>query len=105
MVDRRKIIWSPKAAESLKSICIYIEKDSPYYASQFAKKVIALIEDLPVFPERGRVVPEYADPDLREILHQNYRIVYRLKSEVIEIVLITHSARLIQNLLGNDTSV
>jgi plasmid stabilization system protein ParE len=104
MADRRKIIWSPKSADNLQSICTYIEKDSFYYASQFAKRLIALIENLPDYPERGRIVPEYNNPDLRELLYQNYRIVYRLKADVIEIVLITHSARLIQNILKNVTS-
>ena len=41
----------------------------------------------------GRVVPEYGDEAICERIYQNYRIVYRLKSDTIEIVAITHGAR------------
>lgn len=46
-------------------------------------------------PERGRVVTEFEDNTLREIIHKNYRIVYRLKIGVdyLEILSVIHSAR------------
>ncbi|MCJ7649261.1 MAG: type II toxin-antitoxin system RelE/ParE family toxin [Candidatus Lokiarchaeota archaeon] len=36
--------------------------------------------------------------NLREIIYQNYRIVYRVKSENVEIVTIVHCARLLDHL-------
>ena len=51
-----------------------------------------LLNSLGLFPESGRVVPEYQDKNLREKIFQNYRIVYRLKDNFIEIVIISHSA-------------
>ena len=47
-----------------------------------------------MFPESGRIVPEYNQKDLWEVIFQNYRIVYRIKPDIIEIVTITHGARL-----------
>jgi len=91
-----RIIWSPDAADDLESICEYIAEDSDYYARVFAHGVIKAIERLIIFPESGRVVPEYDQKDIREIIFQNYRIVYRVKSDTIEIVAITHGARLIE---------
>lgn len=88
-----KLIWSPKAANDLEDICNYISRDSEYYAKIFAKKIFNIIENIPEFPEAGRTVPEYQNPDLREKIFQNYRIVYRIKADVIEIVAISHSAR------------
>lgn len=87
------IIWSPKAAESIEDICNFIAKDSEYYAAMFAKKIVAIIENIALFPKAGRVVPEYQDENLREKIFQSYRIVYRLKEDFIEIVVITHSSR------------
>ena len=89
----RKIRWSPKAADSFEEICDYIARDSEYYAALFAKKVNRIVRNIPVFPRAGRVVPEYQDENLREVLFQNYRIIYRLRDEVVEIVLIAHGAR------------
>jgi len=73
-----KIIWSPDAAADLEEICDYIAKDSEYYARIFAQGVINAIERLLLFPESGRVVPEYNQKDMREIIFQNYRIVHEL---------------------------
>jgi hypothetical protein len=36
------------------------------------------LEQLAAFPSAGRVVPEFGDPKIREILWRNYRLVYRL---------------------------
>lgn len=93
------IRWSPLAVSHLENILDYISKDSERYASYFAKRVMGLIENIPNFPKQGRKVPEYEDQNLRELIFQNYRIVYRLKKEVIEIAAITHSARLLKNVL------
>jgi toxin ParE1/3/4 len=92
-----RIIWSPNASDDLESICEFIAIDSEYYARSFAKGIIKGIERLVVFPESGRIVPEYNLSNVREIIYQNYRIVYRVKSEIIEIVTIVHSARLLDH--------
>ncbi|HJW85863.1 MAG TPA: type II toxin-antitoxin system RelE/ParE family toxin [Candidatus Brocadiaceae bacterium] len=88
-----KIKWSPRAAYNFEDICDYIGKDSEYYAALFAKKVNAIIKAIPQFPNAGRIVPEYGDENIREKIYDNYRIVYRLKEDFIEIVAICHGAK------------
>jgi plasmid stabilization system protein ParE len=88
-----KIKWSPRAASNLEEICNYIAKDSEYYAILFAKKIIDIVKAIPQFPKSGRIVPEYEDDSLREKIYGNYRIVYRLKADVVEIVAICHGSR------------
>jgi plasmid stabilization system protein ParE len=95
----KQIRWSLKALNSFEEICSYIASDSKYYASLFAKRIIAIIKDIPKFPQAGRVVPEYNNKKLREKIYQNYRIVYRIKKNYIEIVAIIHSARQIENII------
>ena len=87
------IRWSPGAVSGFEAICNHIARDSPFYAGLFAKKIDAIVTGLAQFPRAGRVVPEYGDEAMRERIYQNYRIVYRLKSDTIEIVAITHGAR------------
>ncbi|MCL4557684.1 MAG: type II toxin-antitoxin system RelE/ParE family toxin [Deltaproteobacteria bacterium] len=94
-----KIVWSPRAVSNLEEICNYIEKDSEYYARLFAKRVISVIENIPAFPASGRIVPEYENKKLREKFYQNYRIVYRIKKDAIEIVAICHGAMMLKNVL------
>ena len=94
-----RIKWSPRAASHFEGICDYIAKDSKYYAVLFAKKVVAIVKSLPQFPKTGRIVPEYNDENLREKIYGNYRIVYRIKEKIIEIVAICHGARQLGNIL------
>ena len=87
------IRWSPRAASHFEEICDYIARDSKYYAALFAKKVNTIVKSIPQFPKAGRIVPEYGDENLREKIYGNYRIVYRIKEGLIEIVAICHGAR------------
>jgi addiction module RelE/StbE family toxin len=92
-----RIVWSPDAAADLEEICNYIAENSELYARVFAQGIINAIERLQIFPMSGRIVPEYNQKDLREIIFQNYRIVYRIRSDDVEIVTIMHGARLMGN--------
>jgi len=92
----RKIIWSPHAAQSLQDICSFIERNSQRYAAIFAQRIITTIELTAEFPEMGRIVPEYNNPVLREKILGDYRIVYRLKENAIEIVIVVHGSRLLR---------
>ena len=89
-----KLIWSPRALQDLDGACGYIARDSEKYAFLFAERIIALAERIAANPLWGAVVPEYEDPELRERLFQNYRVVYRARTDDVEIVTIIHAARL-----------
>jgi len=93
-----EIKWSPRAAAGLEDICNYIARDSEHYAVLFAKRIIAIVKKLPQFPRAGRIVPEYRDENLREKIYENYRIVYRIKEDLIEIVVICHGAKPLENI-------
>jgi plasmid stabilization system protein ParE len=90
-----KLIWSRRALDDLDSICDFIAIDSLRYAHLFAERIVAFIEKIPRQPLLGAIVPEYKQEDLRERLFQNYRIVYRAGESAVEIVTITHGARLL----------
>jgi plasmid stabilization system protein ParE len=79
----------------LESIAGFIAADSPHYAELLALDVMTAIDRLSVFPKSGRTVPELENPSIREVILGNYRIVYRLKKEVVEVLTIYHGARLL----------
>jgi toxin ParE1/3/4 len=89
-----QLIWSPRALADLDSACEFIARDSKRYAHLFAERIVALIETIPKHPLLGAVVPEYGQEYLRERLFQNYRIIYRVRDDLVEIVAIIHAARL-----------
>jgi toxin ParE1/3/4 len=88
-----ELTWSPRAMQDLDDICDRIARNSQQYARLFAEQVTALVETIPQFPQLGSVVPECARDDLRERLFQNYRIIYRVKGDDVEVVINTHGAR------------
>ena len=98
-----RLRWSLQAAQDLEEICDFLAQDSEQYASVFAQRVMAIIESIPANPRLGSMVPEYNRDDLRERLFHNYRIIYRLRGQAVEMVTITHGARLLSpNLLRED---
>jgi plasmid stabilization system protein ParE len=90
-----EVRWTPQAARDMEGITEFIAVDSEYYASLFAMDVLAAVERLSVFPMSGRIVPETADREIREIILGNYRIVYRVRHDKVTILTVYHGARLL----------
>ena len=67
-----EVIWSPQSLQDLESIRSFVAGDSPHYAGLLVQKLVAAVERLAAFPESGRVVPEFSDPKIREVLWRNY---------------------------------
>jgi toxin ParE1/3/4 len=88
-----QVSWSPSSLLDLDSIAEFIAHDSAHYASLFVQSIVAHVEKLSEFPRSGRVVPEYGREELREFIFENYRIVYRVRGELIEIATVVHGAR------------
>jgi len=87
-----EISWSLTAQKNLEAIADYIAKDSPYYAVNFVNRIMRYAETLGNLPELGRMVPEFNDKNIRELIFHNYRIVYKLQREEVFIVAVTHGS-------------
>jgi plasmid stabilization system protein ParE len=88
-----RLTWSLQAAEA---VCAFIARDSERYASQFGERVWRSVEVLREFPGAGRVVPEFGDSSLRELLIGNYRIIYEITEDGTEILTIHHGSRILR---------
>ena len=86
-----KIEWHPKALEDLHAIFDYIYRNSPYYAKIILDKIHINVLKLKSFPQMGRKVPEFNKNEFRELIVQNYRIVYDYQVYEILILAIFHS--------------
>ena len=91
-----KIIWSELALDDLKNIYDYISKDSIIYANRVIEKIILRIDQLENFPKSGRVVPELNNNSIRELIQNNYRIIYKATTQEIFIVSIHHSSKFME---------
>jgi len=95
-----RILWTDAAKRHLKQIRAYIAKDSPENATRFIKKIRKSVAGMQRFPEAGSKVPDARSFHLREIFVGNYRVVYRVVDRNIEIVSVTHGARILPDSLG-----
>lgn len=91
-----EIKFADSAWEDLDSITDYIALDSVRYAEEFSNRILDHIEKLGIYPNLGRMVPEFQNEDLRELIQGKYRIVYRIYSDQLVIVLrIIHGSKLL----------
>jgi len=90
-----KLIWSPAARDDLHDIVAFIARDNQSRAMSFGYELISETDRLQEFPELGRIVPEYRNDLIREIIFRPYRIVYRINhdAKLCEIGRVWHSAR------------
>ena len=91
-----KVVWTAEALEKLAEIEEFISVDSPGRAQQFVERLIQRGESLAQNPERGRIVPEFSIPEVREIIEKKYRIVYRIKKSIVEILTVFEGHRLMR---------
>ncbi|MBF8276838.1 MAG: plasmid stabilization system [Candidatus Brocadiaceae bacterium] len=87
-----EIKWTPQSLEDIETIANFIARDSNYYARMFAVKVFAVVDRLELFPESGRVVPELKRKEIREIIIGNYRVIYRIRGNLIEVLTVYHAS-------------
>ena len=97
MVDapHTPVEWVLAARDDLREIHNFVARDSPYYAELLVDELFAAVDRLERFPLSGRVVPELEREDFREIIHGNYRIVYRLAPPGVRILTVFHAAHLL----------
>lgn len=88
-----KIVWTEPAVEDLHKLHAYIARDSEMYAGGFVERIILAADPLVDYPKIGRVVPETNDENVRELLYQGYRLIYRVKGDSIEMLSVIHGAR------------
>ena len=90
-----RVRLSHSARSDIQDIVRYISIDDPVRALQFGRLLIEHGKSLGQFPERGRIVPEFEDDSIREILVRAYRVVYRIvpNSQSIEIIRFWHARR------------
>ena len=91
-----KVFWTKESFQRLKEIELYIARDNRIAAEKFTDKLIELAESLTKNPERGRIVPEFSLPQIRELLYKNYRIVYIIKKSRIEILTVFEGHQLLK---------
>ena len=86
-----RLRWSLRALEQAEAALDYIAEDRPQAAADWLSGLFEWTRMLETLPLQGRVVPEAHRDDLRELIYGSYRIVYRVRGDVVSVLLVHHS--------------
>jgi toxin ParE1/3/4 len=88
-----KLYWTERARQDLLAIGRYIARDNPKAAWEWAERLQARAQAAAKTPRAGRMVPELATKDVREVFLRNYRLVYRVLNDSIHIITVFEGHR------------
>lgn len=92
-----EVSLSDSAIEDLQNIKdYYLELSVPDIGSNFIVAIFERLETLTVHPDIGRVVPEFDEAHIRELIHPPFRVVYLRGKKSIQIVRVWRSERLLR---------
>lgn len=92
-----RITFAESAVRDLEDIRHwYTDQGVPEVGLRFVREVVGKVERLPTHPQKGRIVPEFGQTTLRELIQPPFRIVYRQDSSRIQVVRIWRSERLLK---------
>ncbi len=97
-----KLRWAYRARQDLKAIGRFIARDNPHAARKFVARLLARARKATGFPLAGRMVPELQRKDVREVILGNYRIVYRVNPDSLDVLTVFEGHRLFPEELIND---
>ena len=90
-----RVHWTNNAIEHLANIYEYIALNSPTYAKQMVDRITRRSAQIGDQPFSGRKVPEHQADDIRELIENPYRIIYRIKQDQIDVLAVVHGVRLL----------
>jgi len=89
-----KVLFTPTGRRQFLEAIAYIHRENPSAAASFRQKAEEKLSRLKKFPDSGRVLPEFPDLPLRELIVKPYRFFYRVKDKAVWIVGVWHGAQL-----------
>jgi plasmid stabilization system protein ParE len=86
------ISWSRRIIADIYAASEYHRPFAPAFADKFIEEIFAKGQLLETQPLLGRLVPEADRPDIRELLHKKYRIIYQVTTSGSVVLLALHPA-------------
>jgi plasmid stabilization system protein ParE len=85
-----QIVITPEAQYDFREVWNYISRDSYLAADRFTTLLSSKTKILGPHPEIGRIVPEFGNRGIREIIDKNYRVVYIVDSLKKQILILCY---------------
>lgn len=88
-----RVVWPHYALADLHDVAEYIARDSGRAALRVVDEILDAAERLSAFPLSGVMVEAYGRETVRQIFVGEYRIVYELDDDVVDIWMVIHTRR------------
>lgn len=85
--------WTDRALDRLQNIHDHIAEDQPLNAQRFVDRITRKAALIAHQPYGGAKVRKYQRDDIRETYEGDYRIIYRIHPERIDILTVRHGSR------------
>jgi plasmid stabilization system protein ParE len=93
-----EVRWSLEANDDVENALLYIVQNTPRDARRFYERLLAAAERLGAFPSIGRIAPGLESAGLREVIVDDYRVLYRVRDDIVGIAAVVHGARDLRHL-------
>jgi toxin ParE1/3/4 len=90
-----KVVWTEYAYMQLDDAMAFIARDRPETAMAWLELILDAGASLAELPDRGRIVPELARVDVRELIISPYRLIYRRDTDDVTITMVSHERRVL----------
>ena len=97
-----RVKWTSVAKKDLNEIIDYIANDEIDIARKQFLRIKESAENLKLFPEQGRYIPELLNQNIRkykEIIITPWRLMYKIENEIVYILAVIDGRRNIEDIL------
>lgn len=88
-----EVIFTDRFLNRVEEYSDYIALDDISGAKTWASEALDQCRQLKKHPQSGRVVPEFSRPEIRELIHGKYRLIYEIKTNKIDMLTIWHTSQ------------
>jgi toxin ParE1/3/4 len=94
-----EVVWTEPALSDLEAIADYIALDNPVAAAELVGRVLEHVGQLSEHPRSGSTLPELPGWRYRQIIEPPCRAIYRQEQDVVFILHVIRSERLLKRRL------
>lgn len=87
---RRRVVWTESGIRGLDANISFVALESPIRASRLLDRILNAADSLRLLAERGSVVAEYDDPEIRQILVDSFRLLYHVGETDVHVLGVLH---------------
>ena len=82
--------WSTRALERVGEAVDYLAQYDADAADAWVEGLFAKVENIAGMPRMGRIVPELRRETIREVFYKQYRVIYKIQTERVEVLTVRH---------------